>query len=49
MQIIIGIGAKPAVGPFENVGLDTTVGGIEVTVRILFWELLLPFHQDVHL
>ncbi|XP_021757554.1 monodehydroascorbate reductase 5, mitochondrial-like [Chenopodium quinoa] len=28
--IVIGIGAKPAVGPFENVGLDTTVGGIQV-------------------
>lgn len=28
--IIIGIGAKPAVGPFEEVGLNTTVGGIQV-------------------
>ncbi|CAO2819110.1 unnamed protein product [Amaranthus hypochondriacus] len=28
--IVIGIGAKPAVGPFEKVGLDTTVGGIQV-------------------
>ncbi|KAF8379584.1 hypothetical protein HHK36_029025 [Tetracentron sinense] len=28
--IIIGIGAKPAVSPFEIVGLDTSVGGIQV-------------------
>ncbi|XWS61721.1 hypothetical protein CRYUN_Cryun07bG0150400 [Craigia yunnanensis] len=28
--IIIGIGAKPAVSPFEVVGLNTTVGGIQV-------------------
>ncbi|GMH28858.1 hypothetical protein Nepgr_030701 [Nepenthes gracilis] len=28
--IIIGIGAKPAVGPFEGVGLNKTVGGIQV-------------------
>ncbi|KAL2902644.1 Monodehydroascorbate reductase chloroplastic/mitochondrial [Bienertia sinuspersici] len=28
--IVIGIGAKPAVGPFENVGLNSTVGGIQV-------------------
>ncbi|KAE9459508.1 hypothetical protein C3L33_08529, partial [Rhododendron williamsianum] len=28
--IIIGIGAKPAVGPFHKVGLSTTVGGIQV-------------------
>lgn len=28
--IVIGIGAKPAVGPFEKVGLNTTVGGLEV-------------------
>ncbi|KAL6979554.1 Monodehydroascorbate reductase, chloroplastic/mitochondrial [Sarracenia purpurea var. burkii] len=28
--IIIGIGAKPAVSPFETVGLNTTVGGIQV-------------------
>lgn len=28
--IIIGIGAKPAVGPFESVGLNSKVGGIEV-------------------
>ncbi|KAM6557578.1 hypothetical protein CsatB_004597 [Cannabis sativa] len=28
--VIIGIGAKPAVGPFESVGLNTTVGGIQV-------------------
>ena len=34
MQIVIGIGAKPAIGPFEKVGLDTTVGGIQVSVLI---------------
>ncbi|ONK59077.1 uncharacterized protein A4U43_C08F2740 [Asparagus officinalis] len=28
--VIVGIGAKPAVGPFEAVGLNKTVGGIEV-------------------
>ncbi|KAH7863638.1 hypothetical protein Vadar_020216 [Vaccinium darrowii] len=28
--IIIGIGAKPAVGPFHTVGLNTTAGGIQV-------------------
>ncbi|XP_058223953.1 monodehydroascorbate reductase, chloroplastic/mitochondrial isoform X1 [Rhododendron vialii] len=28
--IIIGIGAKPAVGPFHKAGLSTTVGGIQV-------------------
>lgn len=28
--IIIGIGAKPAVSPFERVGINTTVGGIQV-------------------
>ncbi|KAL8503439.1 hypothetical protein ACS0TY_022255 [Phlomoides rotata] len=28
--VVIGIGAKPAVGPFEGVGLNSTVGGIEV-------------------
>ncbi|KAJ0104656.1 hypothetical protein Patl1_17643 [Pistacia atlantica] len=30
VQIIIGIGAKPAVSPFERVGLNSTVGGIQV-------------------
>lgn len=29
-QVVIGIGAKPAVGPFEQVGLNSTVGGIQV-------------------
>jgi len=29
-QVIIGIGAKPAVSPFERVGLNTDVGGIQV-------------------
>ncbi|KAM5572365.1 monodehydroascorbate reductase, chloroplastic/mitochondrial [Rosa sericea] len=28
--VIVGIGAKPAVGPFERVGLDSSVGGIQV-------------------
>ncbi|XP_061337811.1 monodehydroascorbate reductase, chloroplastic/mitochondrial [Gastrolobium bilobum] len=28
--VIIGIGAKPAVSPFEGVGLNTDVGGIQV-------------------
>ncbi|XP_047337600.1 monodehydroascorbate reductase, chloroplastic/mitochondrial [Impatiens glandulifera] len=28
--VIIGIGAKPAIGPFEGVGLNTTIGGIQV-------------------
>lgn len=39
MQIVIGIGAKPAVGPFEKVGLNTTVGGLEVSV-LLFFKVL---------
>ncbi|ONI07204.1 hypothetical protein PRUPE_5G106000 [Prunus persica] len=28
--VIIGIGAKPAVSPFERVGLESSVGGIQV-------------------
>lgn len=28
--VIIGIGAKPAVGPFERLGLNNSVGGIQV-------------------
>ncbi|KDP25386.1 hypothetical protein JCGZ_20542 [Jatropha curcas] len=28
--VIIGIGAKPVVSPFEKVGLNTTIGGIQV-------------------
>ncbi|KAJ0967038.1 hypothetical protein J5N97_023955 [Dioscorea zingiberensis] len=28
--VIVGIGAKPVVGPFEMVGLNSTVGGIQV-------------------
>ncbi|EEF51243.1 monodehydroascorbate reductase, chloroplastic/mitochondrial [Ricinus communis] len=28
--VVIGIGAKPAVSPFEQVGLNATVGGIQV-------------------
>lgn len=28
--VVVGIGAKPAVGPFEMVGLNKTVGGIQV-------------------
>lgn len=30
--MIIGIGAKPAVSSFEGVGLNTTVGGIQVHI-----------------
>jgi hypothetical protein len=30
MQVIVGIGAKPAVSPFEAVGINNEVGGIEV-------------------
>ena len=30
MQVIVGIGAKPVVGPFEAVGVNPEVGGIEV-------------------
>lgn len=30
MQVIVGIGAKPVVSPFEVVGLNTDVGGIQV-------------------
>jgi hypothetical protein len=30
LQVIIGIGSKPAVGPFERVGLNADVGGIQV-------------------
>ncbi|CAI9772675.1 unnamed protein product [Fraxinus pennsylvanica] len=29
-MVVIGIGAKPAVGPFEKIGLNSTVGGIQV-------------------
>lgn len=32
MQVIVGIGAKPVVKPFESVGLNTTVGGIQVSL-----------------
>ncbi|KAG5228318.1 monodehydroascorbate reductase [Salix suchowensis] len=30
LQVIIGIGAKPAVSPFERLGLNNSVGGIQV-------------------
>lgn len=30
--MIIGIGAKPAVGPFESIGLNNKVGGIQVSL-----------------
>jgi len=36
MQVVIGIGAKPAVGPFEKVGVNTTVGGIQVSALPIF-------------
>lgn len=29
-MIIVGIGAKPAIGPFDKLDLNTTVGGIQV-------------------
>lgn len=32
--MIIGIGAKPAVGPFESIGLNNKVGGIQVSLLI---------------
>lgn len=35
MQVVIGIGAKPAVGPFERIGLNSTVGGIQVRMNSL--------------
>lgn len=34
LQVIIGIGAKPAVSPFERVGLESSVGGIQVHIQI---------------
>lgn len=34
LQVIIGIGAKPAVGPFERLGLNTNVGGIQVRLIV---------------
>jgi len=30
VQVIVGIGAKPVVSPFEAVGINPEVGGIEV-------------------
>lgn len=36
MQVVIGIGAKPAVGPFEKIGLNSSVGGIQVINFSLF-------------
>jgi monodehydroascorbate reductase (NADH) len=30
VQVIVGIGAKPVVSPFEAVGVSAEVGGIEV-------------------
>ena len=32
LQVIIGIGAKPAVGPFERLGLNKDIGGIQVSL-----------------
>lgn len=34
-QVVIGIGAKPAVTPFESVGLNNTLGGIQVRYVII--------------
>jgi len=30
VQVVVGIGAKPVVSPFEAVGVNHEVGGIEV-------------------
>lgn len=30
MQVVVGIGAKPVISPFEAVGVNHEVGGIEV-------------------
>jgi monodehydroascorbate reductase (NADH) len=38
MQVIVGIGAKPAVSPFEAVGVNSQVGGIEVCFDAKFNE-----------
>lgn len=35
LQVVIGIGAKPAVSPFDMVGLNNTVGGIEVSTLFI--------------
>lgn len=35
LQVVIGIGAKPAVSPFDMVGLNKTVGGIEVSTLFI--------------
>lgn len=34
----MGIGAKPAVGPFERVGLNKDVGGIQVSLTNDNWQ-----------
>jgi hypothetical protein len=38
MQVIVGIGAKPAVSPSEAVGVNSQVGGIEVCFDAKFNE-----------
>jgi hypothetical protein len=40
MQVIVGIGAKPAVSPFEAVGVNNEVGGIEVCFHPELMNLL---------
>lgn len=45
---MVGIGAKPAVGPFERIGLNNTVGGIQVSLMIslLLMPLALKYTYD---
>lgn len=45
LQVIIGIGAKPAVSPFESVGLNTSVGGIQVSLIVYqLWAMEMNEH-----
>lgn len=30
LQVVIGIGAKPAIGPFETLSMNKSIGGIQV-------------------
>ena len=30
LQVVIGIGAKPAIGPFETLSMNNSIGGIQV-------------------
>jgi hypothetical protein len=40
IQVIVGIGARPVIGPFEAVGVNTKVGGIEVCFQLLMIKLM---------